>query len=620
MPASTQYINKNTNNISQHHWAWFIYLAIFAGVFFLYAPALQYGYVWDDTTILGQHTGYLTDNWIQLALTESLVFSENYYRPLALLSLFAGFRFDSTSAFLSHAINLSLFFINGLIILSLAQTLCKKTQLSTNNIIITCCFCLCFYLLHPSHIETAVWVSGRFDLMMTTFLLLALLADIKIKRTSLRIVLVSTFFLLAALCKEMSVIFLPVLIVWHFMLANIRNPISLAQYIKSEDFYQHLKVYVGIIIAGLIYIAIRFYALGYVLSNSSDSSLYSQHYGDIYHRIATILKALFLYLKTLSLPFLEPSIQHPQIYPVPLNDVQILAGAFVSLLFFGFLFFYRNHSCTLVLLPFVLFIIALIPVSHIFPLKIGDNIIHERFLAFPVAIFSLAFIPAAIIIKNTLTTNFKKILLIFFLLWCIASAATIHSIIPLWRNSITLWTWTYNIHKNDLSALAYGITLYKNNNFQEAYDLIETIKQKNGDAYLVQANSMLELQQFERAATIYLKAIETGLEKKSLSLALANYAYILLLTKDNYDVTPLLDESLLLAPEASRPYYYYAYYYYLQKNFTLAEESLQNAILHSIQYIKTNENYKKYLKNLYAAELSFKQTGVLPPAKEVLPY
>ena len=601
----------------QAYWAWLIYLSVLIISFYIYSPALQHDYAWDDLVILFQPSGYLRNDWIHFALTEPFIFSDNYYRPLTVLSLFADFRLGNTSAFISHAINLSLLFINGLLILLIAKCLCQKLQLSIKQTITGCCFCLCFYLLHSSNLESAVWVSGRFDIMMTTFLLLALLADIKIQSTVYRIICVSLFFLMAALCKEMAAIFLPVLIVWHFMLENTRCYTPLQQYVKSRYFINHCKIYASVFITGIFYLVIRYYALGYLLIEEFDSA---SHYGDIYHRLATILKTLFLYHKVLLLPFLDSSIQYPQTYPVALNDYGALLGALLTGILFSIAIFARKQSGTLLLIPFILFIIAISPVLHILPLKIGANIIQERFLAFPITIFALALLPTIFSFQNKLTINFKKLLSLLFLCWCLISAANIHSIIPLWNNSLILWSWTYNKHKNTASALAFGQTLYQFKYFQEAYDLADTVKPKDGDTYLLQANSMLAVHKLDLAHVLYTKALKTGLRDKPLALALADYAYITMQINNKANVTALLNKSLALDSKRSLTHFYYAYFHYQQVDFKRSRESLQKAIYFSTGLTKVNASYKTCLDNINDAEVEYVKTGILPPASKILPY
>ncbi len=608
---------QNSQREIQPLLTWLIYLAIFIIVFFLYAPSLQHDYVWDDLVILFQPSGYLRDDWIYHALTRPFIFSENYYRPLAVLSIFADFRLGNTSAFISHLINLCLFFINGLLMLLLAQLLCKKIQLSNIKTLLACCCCLSFYLLHSSHLESAVWVSGRFDLMMTTFLLLALLIDIKIQTPIYRMLLVSLLFFLAALCKEMAAFFIPVFIIWHFLQENINNHVPLRQYIKSNSFSINIRIYACLFITGLIYLAVRYVALGYLVIEEFNSEL---HYGDAFQRAATILKALFLYCKVLLLPFLDSSIQYPQTYPVAFNDTSALAGALILAALFFVAIFVRNHLSTLLLIPLMIFIVAIFPVLHVLPLKIGDNIIHERFLAFPLAVFSLASLPAISAARNKLTVNFKKLAILFFTLWCFVSIANIHSLIPLWNNSLILWSWTYNKHKNDASALAYGQTLYHYGNFQEAYNLAEEIKAKTGNVYLLQANCLLADKQYNHAGSLYKKAIEAGLADKPLALTLANYAYVMMQVNNTADVTQLLNQSLVIDSQRPVTYYYYAYYYYLQKDFSHTRESLQKAIHFSSGTTKINALYRSFLENINLAELEYEATGILPAASETLPY
>src|SRR5262249_36583935 len=64
-----------------------------------------------------------------------------------------------------------------------------------------------FYGIHPCMVEPVAFVSARFDLLMTTFLLLGLCAGQHIDAWKARATAVAGFFFLATLTKEMAVAF-----------------------------------------------------------------------------------------------------------------------------------------------------------------------------------------------------------------------------------------------------------------------------------------------------------------------------------------------------------------------------------------------------------------------------
>ena len=66
------------------------------------------------------------------------------------------------------------------------------------------------YALHPALIESVAWISGRFDLMVTMFSLLALFLSTRADRKPSTFA-IATLVLLALLSKEMAIT-LPILI------------------------------------------------------------------------------------------------------------------------------------------------------------------------------------------------------------------------------------------------------------------------------------------------------------------------------------------------------------------------------------------------------------------------
>jgi cytochrome c biogenesis factor len=86
------------------------------------------------------------------------------------------------------------------------------------------------YGVHPALVEAVAFISCRDDLLVTTFLLLALLAHARwMGRKFLRPLGVGLAFLAAALTKEMAIVLPPALVLWSIALARqVRvNPMSI---------------------------------------------------------------------------------------------------------------------------------------------------------------------------------------------------------------------------------------------------------------------------------------------------------------------------------------------------------------------------------------------------------
>ena len=180
----------------------------------LYLPALHGGLVWDDPLFLYHPLYRQRVDWGRV-LGSPFVLSPNYFRPLAVATLVLG----GLTPWVQHLLNLLLHVLNtGLVTLLAARLRRPRFHLFYSLA------AGLLYAVHPALVEGVAFVSGRFDLLLTTFLLLALLADGALRgRRLLRPLAVGTAVLLAALSKEMAVAFPFILPLWHLATASADN-------------------------------------------------------------------------------------------------------------------------------------------------------------------------------------------------------------------------------------------------------------------------------------------------------------------------------------------------------------------------------------------------------------
>lgn len=204
---------------SARRWAaspWWILLAPLA-VLLVYHPAVHGAYVWDDKEYFQENSIYRDPALFWQSLRHAFVLSQNYFRPLTVLTFLLEMQGHGLDPGLSHWINLGFHALNvalvgGLGFLSLKGRPDRGVWALAMGL---------FYGFHPAMTEGVAFISSRFDLMMTSFLLLALLADGGLKsRAAPRTVTVSFLFLSAALCKEAAVAFIPILPLWHRLTAE----------------------------------------------------------------------------------------------------------------------------------------------------------------------------------------------------------------------------------------------------------------------------------------------------------------------------------------------------------------------------------------------------------------
>ncbi len=134
----------------------------------LYVPSLLNGFVnWDDPQYV--YNNPIIQNFdaknLWSILSQSLVAN---YHPLTMLSLAFNHAFSSTATGF-HVVNWLLHIINTILVFVFTY------RLSGNKPLLAF-VCSLFFGIHPMHVESVAWVSGRKDVLFVLFYLAALLS------------------------------------------------------------------------------------------------------------------------------------------------------------------------------------------------------------------------------------------------------------------------------------------------------------------------------------------------------------------------------------------------------------------------------------------------------------
>jgi Flp pilus assembly protein TadD len=193
----------------------------------LYLPTLKYRFVWDDLELIVQNQdlqsptplvffGQSYTHWPATHIWNGVVAANLYYRPLVISSFWLdrslwGLRpagFHLTNVLLNCA-------VCALVALVLADLLASFWPVLLGGLA---------FAFHTAHVEPVAFVSGRTDLMMTLFVLLAFLALLRFRRrpTGTWFGLTIAPFAAALLCKETPLLF-PALALFT-VLPELRQP------------------------------------------------------------------------------------------------------------------------------------------------------------------------------------------------------------------------------------------------------------------------------------------------------------------------------------------------------------------------------------------------------------
>jgi len=156
--------------------------------------------VWDDD-LLTVHNPYLRSWWGAATLVSTDIWTasgkaepSSFYRPLPMLSYLVDARLFGASALAFHAVNVALHALNA----SLLFVFLRSRRLSRGLVLPLATTLL--FALAPIAVEAVAWISGRFDLLGTSFVLAALLTN---RRAGAHAAACTTLLLaLALLCKE----------------------------------------------------------------------------------------------------------------------------------------------------------------------------------------------------------------------------------------------------------------------------------------------------------------------------------------------------------------------------------------------------------------------------------
>ncbi len=441
--------------------AWSLWLPPLVA-FLLYLPALHSGLVWDDPLFLNHPVYRQRELWAQ-ALGGAFLLSPNYFRPLAV----ATFLGTGASPWLHHLLNGLLHALNTALVAWLAARLVGDGQGKPPARVGVLAAGL-LYGVHPALVEGVAFIAGRFDLLVTTFLLLALLADHALRgRGWLRPLAVGVAVFCAALCKELAAAILVVLPVWHLATCpQLDRPggadgsSALGQGPEGEappgrkrlapltcwadaDLRAALGVYLA---AGLglgSYLLLRYAMLGYLYVPDTGRALPP---GNLLQHALLVGRSLSEYALLIVWPFTTLRPIHYSVLPLPTGSVTAwLSLAISGGILLGLVWWTRRDRATGALA--VAGGAALLPVLNIIPLELGGGaFLAERFLLFPLALLALA-------VGRVVSRATSRILLPLLGLWVVACIAGVQLTVPHWRSDQTLWEW--GIRRAPLSAMPY---------------------------------------------------------------------------------------------------------------------------------------------------------------------
>ncbi|TCT20230.1 tetratricopeptide repeat protein [Thiobaca trueperi] len=422
---------------------WLPALVIFAVVLaaLTYWPAIDGQYVWDDWQLFANNPALRIPDLLWQTLFEPILPGTAYIRPVALASFALEFRLAGVDSAISHAVNIGLHLANSLLVGLIVIRLTANGEFTARAWRVL--LATLFYSLHPALIEPVTWISGRFDLLVTFFILLAIWGYLGFDGWR-RDLWVSICFLLAALSKEMAAT-LPVLLLLIYLgQQGFRRSWSALtiSFFQSREW----RLYALLAATAVLVLILRHVLLGQITSRDQGVNA---GFEDVWHHAGFVGQTLLFYIKMSLWPFTDINPQHP------FNVIDMsrsarwlgIASLTVGLLALALLIKSRRWSAVLL----AGWGIALLPVLNILPIPIGGSIGHERFLTLPLVFLALSAATLqlqSIQLSPSMHRSLPILAGMLAALIIISAIANIRVTIPLWNNELSLWAWADSRNPN----------------------------------------------------------------------------------------------------------------------------------------------------------------------------
>lgn len=549
-----------------------------------YYPAIYGGFVWDDGSYI-QRNHLVKDISLKTLKTTFTRFSVSNYHPFTILSYAWEYLFFGLNPLPYHVVNIVLHLVNCVFVFLFLFWLTRSIPVAFITGLL--------FGIHPLHVESVAWISGRKDVLYTLFFMGGLLSYLSYVRQRQARFYVYTFVLclMSLMAKSMAMSFPLVLFL--------------------VDYYEGRRG-----IKRLIGEKVPFFALSFVFG---ILALMSQHSAMQVKTAYSFLRGAFIashgllfYIVRMFAPVdLMPLYHYPYNYSGFLPVEYMLAPVVVVIL--AVLVYLSTRYTKAVLWGTAFYLTTVFPAIQLIP--VGHARAADRYTYVP--LIGIFFIVGVFLVWLWKKLPVKKAILkapalcigglAVISLVCLTSAQT-----GVWKSNRTLWE--YIIRKNPYSYIAYNNLggEYHRTDTEKAlyyYKMAAQVKPDYPDPFINICNVYLLRGEKVTAVQYCLK----GLENAPLSIGIANACAQL---GDIFqDVNPLLTlemyrNSVYVNPESDTGYMRLCNFYLGQRDYgqalaacsralrlnpdnALTYEALGNIFMRTKDYDRALANYAK---------------------------
>jgi len=448
----------------------------FAAVLLItFYPVLESGFTnWDDPA-------YVTSNVEIRSLAPVNVgriftsFCCGHYHPLTLLSFAVEYRIFKLSPFFYHADNLLLHYVNCLLVLWLLFLITGNMPVSL--------FAALLFGIHPMHVESVAWVSGRKDVLFALPYLSSFISYIYYKKNDKQVyfLLSMILFVVSLLAKESAVTLPIILIAYDYLLLGEIK-------LKDKTVFIALSIVVGAI-------AIYSEKVSGAMAQSSPALAVQSFQNGVY--------SFFFYIEKLFFPYNLSCYYRLSVF----SKVFLLKSAASTALLAFCLYFYKNKKEAAFALIFYLGNIVLF--FQFIP--VGYAVVCDRYTYLP-------YIGLMMVVGGGLygmferCVSFRRPILIFAGLGCVLLAFTAFERCKVWNNSFTLWNDALDKDPTSDRAFSNRATAYLDDGAYDMaladYNRAVRLNFNIAKAHFGLGNIYLYKKQYDNAAESFANAIK----------------------------------------------------------------------------------------------------------------
>lgn len=394
-------------------------------------PCLHNGWVnFDDDLYIMNNPLVGFFSWERVRQIFSTTEVGGNYSPLVILSFVFDYEISGEDPFSYHLTNYLLHLVNVVLVFGFIFGVSGKEVVAF--------FTSLLFGIHPMHIESVAWISGRKDVLYVFFFLIALIAYLKYRRGHNKqkgwIALSLVSFLFALLSKSMAVT-LPFLLL-------------LVDYVEGRRDWQ--KMIREKAVYGLLAIALGLWA---VYTQTVGKGIFPEENYTKFESLFVAFHNVGIYFIKAFIPY-NPAAFHP--FPTEISEGPPLYMYFTAILVgaVGYLIWRKLRNLPHVLWGLGVFVFSLLPVLQFLPF--GRAIIADRYTYFPYIglFYMLSWGLDHFILKSKFTSLIKSGIMLIVALYCLLMMGLSYQRIGVWRNGELLWSDVIEKYPNHYFAYA----------------------------------------------------------------------------------------------------------------------------------------------------------------------